>query len=123
MSSLTDEEILDFVRENLTLDKDENGSYKLKEILCPVYGDVLGDVEGDVVGDVEGSILGDVAGNVGGNVGGAVEGNVLGAVRGDLCRVFGLNLQMVTADIVRAGAPMMRYKLRRKLQARRQPCI
>jgi len=64
MSSLTDKEILDFVRENLTLDKDENGSYKLKEIRCPVYGDVLNYILGDIVGDVKGSILGNVCGNV-----------------------------------------------------------
>jgi len=64
MSSLTDEEILDFVRENLTLDKDENGSYKLKEILCPVYGDVVGDVKGSVWGNVEGNVLGDVGGKM-----------------------------------------------------------
>ena len=86
MSSLTDKEILDFVRENLTLDKDENGSYKLKEIRCPVYGDVLNDIRGhiggnvycDVGGDVGGNVLGDVGGSVCRNVGGNVGGNVHG---------------------------------------------
>ena len=76
MSSLTDKEILDFVRENLTLDKDENGSYKLKEIRCPVYGDVLNGILGDVVGDVKGTVLGNVKGTVLGDVGGGVLGRV-----------------------------------------------
>ena len=73
MSSLTDKEILDFVRENLTLDKDENGSYKLKEIRCPVYGDVGGNVGGNVGGDVLGNVKGTVLGDVGGGVLGRVQ--------------------------------------------------
>jgi len=103
MSSLTDKEILDFVRENLTLDKDENGSYKLKEVNCAVEGHVYGNIFGDVRGWIDGTVFGDVVGDVVGAVEGDVVGNVLA--------------------ILVAGAPMMRYKLRRKLQARRQPCI
>jgi len=76
MSSLTDKEILDFVRENLTLDKDENGSYKLKEIRCLVYGDILNDIHGDIFGDVVGDVCGDIFGDVGGGVVGRVLGNV-----------------------------------------------
>jgi len=71
---LTDKEILDFVRENLTLDKDENGSYTLKEVSCDVEGHVYGDVGGNVVGDVGGDVFGDVVGDVGGDVVGDVIG-------------------------------------------------
>ena len=65
MIKLTDKEILDFVRDNLTLDKEVNTNVVLlDEVRCTIRGDVLGDVWGDIKGDV----LGDVAGNVRGNV-------------------------------------------------------
>jgi len=82
MSSLTDKEILDFVRENLTLDKDENGSYKLKEVNCAVEGHVYGNIFGDVRGWIDGTVFGDVVGDVVGAVEGDVVGNVLGNVGG-----------------------------------------
>ena len=66
--SLTDEEILDFVRDNLIIDKDENGSYTLKEVNCDVEGHVYGDVKGDVCGDVRGNVIWDVYGKVLGKV-------------------------------------------------------
>jgi len=55
--NLTDEEILDFVRENLVIDKDQTGSYTLKEVLCPVIGDVHGYVLGHVRGNIYGEDL------------------------------------------------------------------
>ena len=70
MTKLTDKEILDFVRENLTLDKEVNTNVVLlDEVRCTIRGDVIG----DVWGDVEGNVLGDVAGNVRGNVNGKIK--------------------------------------------------
>lgn len=71
---ITDEEILDFVRDNLVLDKDDNGNVGIKEVLCSIRGDVGGDVDGDVGGDVNGDVGGNVGGNVCGNVDGDVDG-------------------------------------------------
>jgi len=83
MSELIDKEILNFVRENLTLEKDDNGSYKIKEILCPVYGDVVNDIHGHVLGNVSGNV-GDIKGSVWGNVEGSVRGDVVNHVFGDV---------------------------------------
>ena len=63
---ITDEEILDFVRENLVIDKDDNGNVVIKEVQCSIdghlFGDVNGDVRGNVVWDVYGKVLGKVHG-------------------------------------------------------------
>ena len=70
MAKLTDKEILDFVRENLTLDKEFNTNVVLlDEVRCTIRGDIIGDVWGDIKGEV----LGDVAGNVRGNVNGKIK--------------------------------------------------
>ena len=82
---ITDEEILDFVRKNLVIDKDDNGNVGIKEVLCSIDGHLFGDVRGDVRGNVRGTVYGDVyrhvGGNVGGNVGGHVGGNVCGGAK------------------------------------------
>ena len=78
MSSLTDEEILDFVRENLVIDKDDNGNVVIKEVLCSIDGHLFGDVKGDVQGTVGGDVGGDVCGNVVWDVYGKVLGKVHG---------------------------------------------
>ena len=58
MKRITDTEILDFVRENLTLYKDEGSDIVIAEVRCniegPVFGDVFGDVDGHVFGDIHG---------------------------------------------------------------------
>ena len=82
--SLTDKEILDFVRENLTLGKDKGGHYTLKEVSCDVERHVYGNVGGDVVGDVGGHVVGDIVGTVYGDVYGNVDGNVVGNVKGSI---------------------------------------
>ena len=79
---ITDEEILDFVRENLVIDKDDNGNVGIKEVLCSIDGHLFGDVRGDVSGNVKGYITGSVYGFVGGNVCGNVVGDVYGKVLG-----------------------------------------
>jgi len=85
---ITDEEILDFVRENLVIDKDDNGNIVIKEVLCSIIGDVGGHVYGNVGGHVGGDVAGDVCGHVGGDVAGDVcgdvEGDVYGNVYGDV---------------------------------------
>jgi hypothetical protein len=78
---ITDEEILDFVRENLVIDKDDNGNVGIKEVLCSIDGHLFGDVKGDV----RGNVIGDVWEDVKGSVLGDVRGDVLGDVRGDVC--------------------------------------
>jgi len=79
---ITDEEILDFVRENLVIDKDDNGNVVIKEVLCSIDGHLFGDVKGDVRGSVKGDVCGDVCGDVRGNVVWDVYGKVLGKVHG-----------------------------------------
>ena len=66
--SLTDKEILDFVREKLTLGKDKDGHYTLKEVSCDVERHVNGNVGGNVGGDVGGDVEGDVKGSIKDNV-------------------------------------------------------
>ena len=75
---ITDEEILDFVRENLVIDKDDNGNVVIKEVLCSIDGHLFGDVKGDVHGTVGGDVGGDVCGNVVWDVYGKVLGKVHG---------------------------------------------
>ena len=96
VESLTDKEILEFVRDKLTLERDPDGNLRLMQVDSDVGGNVFGnvgghvvgsvggDVCGDVGGDVVGSVCGDVGGNVGGNVDGYVRGNVCGGVRGSV---------------------------------------
>ena len=72
--NLTDKEILDFVRENLTLDKNESGNFEIKEVLCPIHGHIFGDVKGDVRGNVCGDVCGNVVWDVYGKVLGKVHG-------------------------------------------------
>ena len=48
MTKLTDKEILDFVRDNLTLDKNISGAVYLGKVSCNIIGDVDGDVGGGV---------------------------------------------------------------------------
>jgi len=79
---ITDEEILVFVRENLVIDKDDNGNVVIKEVLCSIDGHLFGDVKGDVRGNVKGDVCGDVCGDVRGNVVWDVYGKVLGKVHG-----------------------------------------
>ena len=64
MTNLTDKEILDFVRENLLIDKDDNGRPTLKEVLCSIDGNVRGDVNGYIDGNVVGDVVGHVSGDV-----------------------------------------------------------
>jgi len=73
---LTDKEILDFVKENITIVKDMTGHIEIKEVLCSIIGNVGGHVCGNVYGDVRGSVCGHVYGNVRGDVCGDVGGNV-----------------------------------------------
>ena len=75
---ITDEEILDFVRENLVIDKDDNGNVGIKEVLCSIDGHLFGDVKGDVQGTVGGDVGGDVCGNVVLDVYGKVLGKIHG---------------------------------------------
>ncbi len=72
---LTDKEILDFVKENITIAKGMTGHIEIKGVHCSIRGDVGGDVDGNVRGDVDGDVNGDVGGNVGGNVCGNVDGS------------------------------------------------
>jgi hypothetical protein len=93
MTKLTDKEILDFVRDNLTLDK-EYGLVVLGGVKGSVWGNVdgnvwgnvgrsvKGNVDGDVLGDVDGYVMGNVGRSVGGSVNGSVGGGVLGEVNG-----------------------------------------
>ena len=67
MTKLTDKEILDFVRKNLTLDKNSLGAVYLGGVSC----NIIGDVEGYIIGNVdyiERSVSGSVGGNVKGNM-------------------------------------------------------
>ena len=61
---LTDKEILDFVKENITIAKGMTGHIEIKGVHCSIRGDVGGDVDGDVNGDVGGNVGGNVCGNV-----------------------------------------------------------
>jgi len=70
---ITDKEILDFVRDNLVIDKDDNGNFEIKEVLC------------SIIGDVNGRVIGAVYGDVNGNVNGTVYGDVYRHVRNDVC--------------------------------------
>ena len=79
MSEFTDKEILDFAKNNLVFNKDDNDAMQLVAVLCDVYGDIGGDVF-SVVGDV-GIVSGDVS-SVVGDVG-IVSGDV-GIVGGDV---------------------------------------
>ena len=47
---LTDKEILDFVKENITIAKGMTGHIEIKGVHCSIRGDVGGDVVGDVRG-------------------------------------------------------------------------
>jgi len=67
---ISDKEILDFVKENITIAKDTTGHIEIKEVLCSIRGNVIGDVGGDVRGNVEGSVKGYVACDVESYVGG-----------------------------------------------------
>ena len=75
---LTDKEILDFVKENMTIAKDITGHIEIKKVFCSI----IGNVDGDVGGNVCGNVGGDVCGNVDGDVDGDVGGNVYGIVNG-----------------------------------------
>ena len=68
VESLTDKEILEFVRDNLSLDRDNDGNLRLTQVDSDVFGHVRGDVYGDVCGYVVGDVYGAVWGNVRGNV-------------------------------------------------------
>jgi len=52
---LTDKEILDFVKENITIAKGMTGHIEIKGVHCSIRGDVDGDVGGNVYGIVNGS--------------------------------------------------------------------
>lgn len=73
---LTNAEILEFVRDNLLIDKDENNCYILKDVYCRVDGNVHGDVNGYVFGSVKGSVAGDIYCNVHGSVKGDIWDNL-----------------------------------------------
>jgi len=83
---ISDKEILDFVKENMTIAKDITGHIEIKKVLCSIIGNVDGDVRGSVCGHVYGNVRGDVCGDVGGNVNrdviGDVGNNVYGNVNG-----------------------------------------
>lgn len=81
---ISDKEILDFVKENITIVKDMTGHIEIEKVLCSIIGDVRGDVDGNVCGDVIGDVCGDVRGNICGDVIGDVGGSVIGAVFGDV---------------------------------------
>ena len=53
---LTDKEILDFVKENITIAKGMTGHIEIKGVHCSIRGDVGGDVVGDVHGNVNGDV-------------------------------------------------------------------
>ena len=55
---LTDKEILDFVKENITIAKGMTGHIEIKGVHCSIRGDVGGDVDGDVRGNVYGIVNG-----------------------------------------------------------------
>ena len=55
---LTDKEILDFVKENITIAKGMTGHIEIKGVHCSIRGDVGGDVVGDVDGNVDGDVNG-----------------------------------------------------------------
>ena len=55
---LTDKEILDFVKENITIAKGMTGHIEIKGVHCSIRGDVGGDVVGDVHGNVNGDVDG-----------------------------------------------------------------
>ena len=55
---LTDKEILDFVKENITIAKGMTGHIEIKGVHCSIRGDVGGDVVGDVHGNVNGDVRG-----------------------------------------------------------------
>jgi len=55
---LTDKEILDFVKENITIAKGMTGHIEIKGVHCSIRGDVGGDVDGDVGGNVYGIVNG-----------------------------------------------------------------
>ena len=74
--SLTDKEILEFVRDNLSLDRGSDGNLRLTQVDSDVFGHVDGHVYGHVGGDVDGHVGGDVGGDVGGHVRGDVRGHV-----------------------------------------------
>ena len=63
---LTDKEILDFVKENITIAKGMTGHIEIKGVHCSIRGDVGGDVECEMF-DVHGNVDGDVRGNVDGS--------------------------------------------------------
>ena len=90
VESLTDKEILAFVRDNLSLDRGTDGNLRLTQVDSDVFGHVYGHVYGHVGGDVDGHVGGDVGGDVGGHVRGDVVGDVGGYVRG---HVYGVPKQ------------------------------
>ena len=55
---LTDKEILDFVKENITIAKGMTGHIEIKGVHCSIRGDVGGDVGGNVGGNVCGNVDG-----------------------------------------------------------------
>jgi len=55
---LTDKEILDFVKENITIAKGMTGHIEIKGVHCSIRGDVGGDVDGNVGGNVYGIVNG-----------------------------------------------------------------
>ena len=82
---ITDQEKLNFVKRYLTLEKDEQGNIKLRELFCGadyVHGHVTGAVFGSVgkvqcdVGDVGRNVLFDIGGDVLGDVWGKVLGTI-----------------------------------------------
>ena len=70
---ISDKEILDFVKENITIVKDMAGHIEIKGVLCSIIGNVHGDVNGNVHGDVDGHVYGDVVGDVVGDVWGSAK--------------------------------------------------
>jgi len=79
---ISDKEILDFVKENITIVKDMAGHIEIKGVLCSIIGNVHGDVNGNVGGNVHGDVNGNVHGDVDGHVYGDVVGDVVGDVWG-----------------------------------------
>ena len=55
---LTDKEILDFVKENITIAKGMTGHIEIKGVHCSIRGNVGGNVCGNVDGDVGGDVGG-----------------------------------------------------------------
>ena len=75
MRDLTDQEILEFVKENLVIVRYGEVA-ALSGIRCIVHGNI----DGYVGGSITGYVGGDIHDNIFGHVGGSVHGNVYGNV-------------------------------------------